>query len=134
MSLLIQAGVVVTGTGEQIEGGWVRCLDGVIDHVGSGEPPAADEVLHLPNCVALPGLVNAHDHMYQWATRGYAPSGKLLYDSTWFSNYRATPKLIRVGPTKKAPKAKTTSTLTATTPQQQSPPTTTTAPASGGRT
>jgi vancomycin resistance protein YoaR len=69
--------------------------------------------------------------------RVYAPSGKLLYDSTWFSNYRSTPKLVRVGATKKkAPTATTatSATTTATTPQPQSPPTTTTAPASGGRT
>ena len=26
----------------------------------------------------LPGLVNAHDHMYQWATRGYVPDGGLF--------------------------------------------------------
>jgi cytosine/adenosine deaminase-related metal-dependent hydrolase len=26
----------------------------------------------------MPGLVNAHDHMYQWATRGYAPDGTLF--------------------------------------------------------
>jgi cytosine/adenosine deaminase-related metal-dependent hydrolase len=35
-------------------------------------------VLHLPNCLAVPGLVNAHDHMYQWATRGYVPDGGLF--------------------------------------------------------
>ena len=26
----------------------------------------------------MPGLVNAHDHMYQWATRGYVPDGTLF--------------------------------------------------------
>ena len=26
----------------------------------------------------MPGLVNAHDHMYQWATRGYTPDGTLF--------------------------------------------------------
>jgi len=26
----------------------------------------------------MPGLVNAHDHMYQWATRGYLPDGTLF--------------------------------------------------------
>jgi cytosine/adenosine deaminase-related metal-dependent hydrolase len=34
--------------------------------------------LNLPNCLAVPGLVNAHDHMYQWATRGYVPDGGLF--------------------------------------------------------
>jgi vancomycin resistance protein YoaR len=34
----------------------------------------------------------------------YAPTGKLLSDATWYSSYRAEPKIIRVGP--KAPKKK----------------------------
>jgi vancomycin resistance protein YoaR len=47
----------------------------------------------------------------------YAPSGKLLTDQTWYSSYRAEPKIVRVGP--KKPKAKTkpatSTTSTATT-------------------
>jgi vancomycin resistance protein YoaR len=31
----------------------------------------------------------------------YAPNGKLLYDSTWYSNYVAEPKEVRIGPAKK---------------------------------
>jgi cytosine/adenosine deaminase-related metal-dependent hydrolase len=50
----------------------------MIAEVGSGPPPKADEVIDEPNCVAMPGLVNAHDHMYQWATRGYVPDGVLF--------------------------------------------------------
>jgi len=50
----------------------------MIEEVGGGSPPEADERMDLPGCVAMPGLVNGHDHMYQWATRGYAPSGKLF--------------------------------------------------------
>jgi vancomycin resistance protein YoaR len=60
--------------------------------------------------------------------RVFSPSGKLLYDSTWISNYRAEPKVVRVG-VKKEP-----TTTTGTTPQKQSPPSTTTAPASGAAT
>jgi cytosine/adenosine deaminase-related metal-dependent hydrolase len=59
LTLLLRAGLVVTGRGGEIESGWVL---------------ARDE----PNCVAMPGLVNAHDHMYQWATRGYVPDGVLF--------------------------------------------------------
>ena len=47
--------------------------------------------------------------------RVYAPNGTLLYDSTWYSNYRAEPKLVRFGPKKKpkpAPTAPPVSTLT----------------------
>jgi 8-oxoguanine deaminase len=76
-SLLIRAGLLFTGERE-IEGGWVFARDGMIAEVGSGDAPTADEVVDSPNCVAVPGLVNAHDHMYQWATRGYAPDGTLF--------------------------------------------------------
>jgi cytosine/adenosine deaminase-related metal-dependent hydrolase len=76
-SLLIRAGLVFTGDRE-IEGGWIFVRDGRIADVGSGAPPPAEEVISAGNCVAVPGLVNAHDHMYQWATRGYAPDGTLF--------------------------------------------------------
>jgi vancomycin resistance protein YoaR len=46
----------------------------------------------------------------------YDASGKLLYDDTWYSSYRADPKLVRIGPapekkkpaTSKTPPARTT--------------------------
>jgi cytosine/adenosine deaminase-related metal-dependent hydrolase len=76
-TLLLRAGLVYTGDRE-IENGWVLSRDGMIADVGSGEVPDADSVLNLPSCVAVPGLVNAHDHMYQWATRGYVPDGGLF--------------------------------------------------------
>jgi len=77
-TLLLRAGLMFTGAGQELENGWLLARDGFIAEVGSGRPPAADEELHLPNCVAVPGLVNAHDHMYQWATRGYVPDGGLF--------------------------------------------------------
>ena len=76
-TLLLRAGLVYAGAGE-LENGWLLTRDGMITEIGSGEPPPADSVLNLPNCVAVPGLVNAHDHMYQWATRGYVPDGGLF--------------------------------------------------------
>ena len=42
----------------------------------------------------------------------YDPSGKLLSDATWYSSYRAEPKIVRVGP-KKAKEPKKTTTITA---------------------
>ena len=77
MSFLLRAGLVYTGTRE-IENGWVHIRHGRIIELGSGPPPQAGEVIDEPNCVAMPGLVNAHDHMYQWATRGYVPDGTLF--------------------------------------------------------
>jgi len=77
LSFLLKAGLVYTGTRE-IENGWVHVRHGEIIEVGSGPPPHAGEVVDEPNCVAMPGLVNAHDHMYQWATRGYVADGTLF--------------------------------------------------------
>src|SRR6202171_300117 len=76
-TLLLRAGLVYAGAGE-LENGWLLTRDGMITEIRSGGPPPADSVLNLPNCVAVPGLVNAHDHMYQWATRGYVPDGGLF--------------------------------------------------------
>jgi vancomycin resistance protein YoaR len=50
----------------------------------------------------------------------YTPEGRLLYHDTWYSSYRAVPKLVRIGPTKRKPAkpkhpAMTTSTATSTT-------------------
>lgn len=77
MTLLLRTGALVTERGV-IEDGWLLARDGTIAELGVGPPPRADEVVDATNCVAVPGLVNAHDHMYQWATRGYAPDGTLF--------------------------------------------------------
>jgi vancomycin resistance protein YoaR len=45
----------------------------------------------------------------------YAPSGKLLSDQTFWSSYRAEPRIVRVGPAKAKVKPKKTKTATATT-------------------
>jgi vancomycin resistance protein YoaR len=48
----------------------------------------------------------------------YASDGKVLYHDTWYSSYRALPKLVRIGPAAKKkhkPGATTTSTTTTTT-------------------
>jgi cytosine/adenosine deaminase-related metal-dependent hydrolase len=77
VTLLLKAGLLWTGVRE-MENGWLLVRDGFVDEIGSGAAPPADEVIDEPNCVAMPGLVNAHDHMYQWATRGYVPDGTLF--------------------------------------------------------
>jgi 8-oxoguanine deaminase len=78
VTLLLRAGILVTGAGQELERGWLVERDGLVVEVGSGHPPHTDTVIDEPNCVAMPGLVNAHDHMYQWATRGYVPDGTLF--------------------------------------------------------
>ena len=53
----------------------------------------------------------------------YTTDGKLLYHDTWYSSYRALPKLVRIGPAKKKPKkpSTTTTTTTTTTPTTTQP-------------
>lgn len=51
---------------------WLEAADGVIRATGAGNPPAARETFDARDCIAVPGLINCHDHMYQQATRGYA--------------------------------------------------------------
>jgi vancomycin resistance protein YoaR len=51
----------------------------------------------------------------------YTADGKLLYHNTWYSSYRAEPKLVRIGPAKKKPAKSTTTTTTQTTPTTTQP-------------
>lgn len=76
-TVVLKAGLVWTGERE-IAGGWVLARDGFIEQVGDGPAPKADQVVDAGSCAAMPGLVNAHDHMYQWATRGYVADGTLF--------------------------------------------------------
>src|SRR5665811_2306562 len=55
--------------------------DQLILAVGAGTVPAvlqADRVIDGSGCLATPGLVNTHHHLYQWATRGLAQEEKLF--------------------------------------------------------
>ena len=79
-----------------IEGCAVACVDAsgtehadghvVVDGnrivaVGPGPAPAdvrADRVVDGTGCLATPGLVNTHHHLYQWATRGLAQNANLF--------------------------------------------------------
>ena len=47
----------------------------------------------------------------------YAADGKLLSDATWYSSYRAEPKIVRVGPKKAKPKKPPAATTTTTVPE-----------------
>jgi cytosine/adenosine deaminase-related metal-dependent hydrolase len=70
--------VVVTmdDAGTEVAGGSILLEDGVVAWVASGPPPGADaadaERLDGRGTVAIPGLVNAHHHLYQTLTRARA--------------------------------------------------------------
>ncbi len=71
--LLKNADLLVTMDAErrEIAGGGVFVRDGVVEAVGCADtlPQSADQVISLAGCIALPGLVNTHHHMYQSLTR-----------------------------------------------------------------
>jgi cytosine/adenosine deaminase-related metal-dependent hydrolase len=52
-----------------------------ITAVGGGQAPPGlpgARYLDASGCLATPGLVNTHHHLYQWATRGYAADATLF--------------------------------------------------------
>ncbi len=74
-SLLVQGGIVLTMNAERevLEEGYVAVVDGRIAEVGAGT--AAAKWASLPvfdarECVIMPGLVNAHEHLDQVLYRG----------------------------------------------------------------
>ncbi len=75
--LLRNARLVTTVDAQRRElpGGWVAVADGLVEAVGASteEPPVADEVVDVGDCLVTPGLVNAHHHLYQNLTRAYPP-------------------------------------------------------------
>jgi cytosine/adenosine deaminase-related metal-dependent hydrolase len=64
--------------GSEHENGWVLFADGVIEAVGDGERPAADETVSLDGALVTPGLVNTHHHLYQTLTRTRAQEADLF--------------------------------------------------------
>lgn len=68
-----EAVVTMDDAGTELAGGSILLDDGAIRWVGAGVPPAAAmagaEVLDGRGCVAIPGLVNTHHHLYQTLTR-----------------------------------------------------------------
>jgi cytosine/adenosine deaminase-related metal-dependent hydrolase len=82
MSTLLRGAWVVhmDDAGSEHEDGWVLIRDGLIDAVGGGATPEADEVIDFGGAVVTPGLVNTHHHLYQTLTRARAQEADLF---TW---------------------------------------------------
>ena len=81
--LAIEGCAISTVAGDEYDSGYVAIEDGRISSVGSGQAPEeyrGEEVLHIDGsgCLATPGLVNCHHHLYQWATRGLAQQATLF--------------------------------------------------------
>src|SRR5262245_11137241 len=61
--------------------GYVVVEGNQIAAVGAGPVPdtyAEARVIDAAGCLATPGLINTHHHLYQWATRGYAVDSTLF--------------------------------------------------------
>ncbi|MDQ3589922.1 MAG: 8-oxoguanine deaminase [Actinomycetota bacterium] len=80
--LLIEDCAIATVAGEEYESGYVAIEDGRISAVGSGGAPDEHREgarrIDGGGCLATPGLVNCHHHLYQWATRGLAQQATLF--------------------------------------------------------
>jgi cytosine/adenosine deaminase-related metal-dependent hydrolase len=82
MSTLLHDAWIVTmdDAGIEHEDGWVLIRGGLVEAVGVGAPPEADEHIALGGAVVTPGLVNTHHHLYQTLTRAQAQQADLF---TW---------------------------------------------------
>ena len=80
MSLIIENVHLAPVAGPEIAGGWLRIEGDRIAELGPGPAPDAPgaERLDGTGCLATPGLVNTHHHLYQWASQGLAQDATLF--------------------------------------------------------
>jgi 5-methylthioadenosine/S-adenosylhomocysteine deaminase len=66
--------------------GWVHVRGNVIEGVGAGDPPRLTGVAGIDGsgCVVMPGMVNAHTHLFQTFFRGLGDDKPLL---DWLRDY-----------------------------------------------
>ncbi|WP_158017015.1 8-oxoguanine deaminase [Mycobacterium basiliense] len=80
--LVIDGAAVATvdAAAAEFSPGHVVVEDDLIVAVGDGPAPEAPgaTVVDGRGCLVTPGLVNTHDHLYQWITRGYAQDNSLF--------------------------------------------------------
>ncbi len=68
----------VDATGTEYAEGHIVIEDGRIEAVGEGSATTEGRRIDASGCLATPGLVNCHHHLYQWATRGLAQQATLF--------------------------------------------------------
>ncbi len=80
VTTIIENAHVVTMAGDEYAEGHIVIDGDRITAVGAGpaaDVPGADRI-DGTGCLATPGLVNAHHHLYQWASQGLATDGTLF--------------------------------------------------------
>jgi 8-oxoguanine deaminase len=72
MTLVIDNCAIATvdKDGTEYASGHIVIDDGRITALGEGSGPDAETRIDGAGCLATPGLINCHHHLYQWATRG----------------------------------------------------------------
>lgn len=79
MTTIIENAHVVTVSGAEYPGGHIVIDGDRITAVGPGKPPAQEaERIDATGCLATPGLINTHHHLYQWASQGLAVDNTLF--------------------------------------------------------
>ena len=71
--------LVVAADRPPLADGWLAVADGRVVATGTGTPPAASRSLDARGQLVLPGMVSAHHHLFQGASRGVA-TGHGLHD------------------------------------------------------
>jgi cytosine/adenosine deaminase-related metal-dependent hydrolase len=78
--LIIEGCAIATmdDAGTEYRTGHIVVTDGVITAVGEGAATGTGTVIDGRGCLATPGLVNTHHHLYQWLTQGMAQNAVLF--------------------------------------------------------
>jgi cytosine/adenosine deaminase-related metal-dependent hydrolase len=80
-AVVIENAYIVPVTGEEVPYGHIVIEEDRITAVGPGPAravPEGAERIDGAGCLATPGLVNTHHHLYQWAAQGVTPDGTLF--------------------------------------------------------
>ncbi|GAA0972326.1 8-oxoguanine deaminase [Acrocarpospora macrocephala] len=76
--IVIENVYVVPVTGAEIPSGYIAIDGDRIVAVGAGAYEGEGERVDGRGCLATPGFVNTHHHLYQWASQGVTPDGTLF--------------------------------------------------------
>jgi cytosine/adenosine deaminase-related metal-dependent hydrolase len=68
--------------GTEHDSGYMVVENNIIEQVSAGQPKDLPDATFIDaeGCLATPGLVNCHHHLYQWLTRGLSQQADLF---TW---------------------------------------------------
>lgn len=78
--MIIENVHVAPVAGPELESGYIRIEGDRIAEVAAGPAPEAPGLPRIDGtgCLATPGLVNTHHHLYQWASQGLAQDATLF--------------------------------------------------------